>query len=54
MYNPERPPGVSHFDGTDFVVAHVEKHWCPSCTSSDLTGKAPFRFKDDHRPAAGR
>jgi nicotinamidase-related amidase len=54
MYNPDRPPGVSHFAGTDLVVAHVEKHWCPSCTSSDFTGKAPFRFKDDHRPAAGR
>ena len=24
MYNPERPPGVSHFDGTDLVVEHVE------------------------------
>src|SRR5262249_13642986 len=21
MYNPERPPGVSHFEGTDLVVA---------------------------------
>jgi nicotinamidase-related amidase len=49
MYNHERPPGVNHFDGTDLVVAHVERHWCPSCTSSDLTSKAAFRFKDDHR-----
>jgi nicotinamidase-related amidase len=45
MYNPERPPGVSHFAGTDLVVAHVETYWCPSFTSSDLTGKAAFRFK---------
>ena len=30
MYNPEQPPGVSHFDGTDLVVEHVEKYWCPS------------------------
>lgn len=52
MYNPERPPGVSHFEGTDLMVAHVEKYWCPTCTSSDLTGKPPFRFKDDPRPAA--
>jgi nicotinamidase-related amidase len=51
MYNPERPPGVSHFQGTDLVIAHVEKHWCPSCTSTDLTGKPAFRFKDDARPA---
>ena len=45
MYNPERPPGVSHFAGTDLVIAHVEKFWCPSLTSSDITGKPAFRFK---------
>lgn len=28
MYNPERPPGVSHFAGTDLVIEHVEKYWC--------------------------
>lgn len=49
MYNPERPPGVDHFTGTDLVVEHVEKFWCPSFTSSDITGLNPFRFKDDHR-----
>jgi nicotinamidase-related amidase len=49
MYNPQRPPGVNHFAGTDLVVAHVEKYWCPSFTSSDLTGKPAFRFKDDPR-----
>lgn len=49
MYNPERPPGVSHFEGTDRVIEHVEKYWCPSFTSSDLTGKPAFRFKDDTR-----
>lgn len=50
MYNPDRPPGVSHFAGTDLVVAHVEKYWCPSFTSTDLTGKPPFRFKDAPQP----
>jgi nicotinamidase-related amidase len=49
MYNPERPPGVSHFQGTELMVQHVEKYWCPSFTSSDLTGKPAFRFKDDPR-----
>ena len=49
MYNPERPPGVSHFEGTDRVIEHVEKYWCPSFTSSDVTGKPAFRFKDDTR-----
>lgn len=49
MYNPERPPGVSHFEGTDRVVAHVEQYWCPSFLSSDLTGTRPFQFKGDTR-----
>jgi nicotinamidase-related amidase len=49
MYNPERPPGVSHFEGTDLVIEHVEKYWCPSFTSSDFTGKPAFRFKNDTR-----
>jgi nicotinamidase-related amidase len=50
MYNPERPPGVSHFAGTTLMVEHVEKYWCPSFTSSDLTGKPPFRFHGDIQP----
>jgi nicotinamidase-related amidase len=45
MYNPEKAPKVSHFAGTDLVVEHVEKYWCPSFTSADLTGKPAFRFK---------
>ena len=51
MYNPERPPGVDHFTGTDLVIAHVEKYWCPSMTSADFTGKKPFRFEEDKRGA---
>jgi nicotinamidase-related amidase len=46
MYNPDRPPGVSHFKGTELVIEHVEKFWCPSFESSDISGKPPFRFKD--------
>jgi nicotinamidase-related amidase len=46
MYNPEMGPKVSHFAGTELVIEHVEKFWCPSCTSGDLTGRPPFRFKD--------
>ncbi|MBT5708876.1 protein-signal peptide and transmembrane prediction [Verrucomicrobia bacterium] len=49
MYNPERPPGVDHFTGTDLVVAHVEKHWCPSFESDDIVGGTPFRFQEDQR-----
>ena len=49
MYNPERPPGVDHFTGTDLVIEHIEKFWCPSFTSMDITGKEAFRFKEDKR-----
>jgi len=49
MYNPEKRPHVSHFQGTVLVVEHIEKYWCPSFTSSDITGRPPFRFKNDPR-----
>ncbi len=49
MYNPEKSPKVNHFEGTDLVIEHVEKYWCPSFTSSDITGRPPFHFKDDKR-----
>ncbi|QEG28546.1 Isochorismatase family protein [Gemmata obscuriglobus] len=49
MYNPSHPPGVSHFEGTDKVVEHVERYWCPSFASTDLTGKPAFAFKADSR-----
>ena len=42
-------PMVSHFEGTDLMVAHVERFWCPTITSTALTGKPAFRFKDDLR-----
>ncbi len=47
MYNSRRPPNVSHFRGTDLVIEHVEKHWCPTITSTDFLGGQPFRFKGD-------
>lgn len=49
MYDPRRPPHVDHFTGTDRVVEHVERYWCPTIASSDLTGAPPFRFADDPR-----
>lgn len=45
MYNPDRPPGGTHFDGTARVVEHVERYWCPSFLSTDITGQPAFRFK---------
>ena len=36
MYNPEMPPFVSHDEGTQLVVEHIEKYWSPSVLSKDL------------------
>ncbi len=36
MYNPARPPYVSHEEGTALVVGYIEKHWCPTIDSADL------------------
>jgi nicotinamidase-related amidase len=44
MYNPKRTPFVSHARGTELVVEHIEKYWCPSVTSADFLGGEPFRF----------
>jgi nicotinamidase-related amidase len=49
MYNPARPPYVSHFRGTDLIVEHIEKYVCPTITSDQLLGGQPFRFKGDVR-----
>ena len=40
MYNPRKAPFVPHDRGTDLVVAHVERHWCPTFHSSDILGDA--------------
>jgi type 1 glutamine amidotransferase/nicotinamidase-related amidase len=47
MYNHRSRPWVSHFRGTELVVEHIEKYWCPSITSADFLGGEPFRFKGD-------
>ncbi|HAM73308.1 MAG TPA: protein-signal peptide and transmembrane prediction, partial [Verrucomicrobiales bacterium] len=49
MYDHRMKPRVDHFTGTDLVVEHVEKYWCPSLLSSDLTGQPAFRFQEDTR-----
>lgn len=36
MYNPMRPPYVSHEEGTRLVVEFIEKFWCPTIVSADL------------------
>ena len=33
-----------HIWGTEHVVAHIERRWCPTVTSDQLVGGEPFRF----------
>lgn len=49
MYNPKMAPFVSHFTGTDLIVKHIEKFWCPTILSTDFIGGREFRFKNDKR-----
>ena len=36
MYDPRQPPYVSHARGTELVVEHIERYWCPSILGKDL------------------
>jgi len=36
MYNPRKSPFVEHRRGTELVVEHIERYWCPSTTSAAL------------------
>ena len=47
MYNSRSWPHVSHFEGTQRVIDHIEKYICPTITSTDFTGEPAFRFKGD-------
>ena len=47
MYNSRRRPFVNHFRGTELIVQHIERYWCPSITSADLLGGKPFQFAAD-------
>ena len=35
-----------HFEGTDLIIEHIERHWCPTVTSDQIVGGEPFRFSD--------
>ena len=43
-----RDPG-KHFEGLDKIVAHIERYWCPTITSSSITGNEPFAFSERKR-----
>ncbi|MDR0668553.1 MAG: isochorismatase family protein [Treponema sp.] len=36
MYNPERPPYVSHEEGAALVTAYIEKFYCPTIDSGQV------------------
>lgn len=37
MYDPRDPPFVSHARGTELVIEHIERYWCPSILGEALT-----------------
>ena len=41
MYDPNDAPYVSHDEGTELVVQHIEKYWCPSILSDELVKGLP-------------
>ncbi len=41
MYDPRQPPYVSHTRGTELVIEHIERYWCPSIVGEDLTRVVP-------------
>ena len=36
MYNPKDRPFVTHDQGTELVIEHIEKYWAPTVLSSEL------------------
>lgn len=50
MYNPQKRPQVPHVRGTELVVGHIERHWCPTVVSCDFVHGPAFRFREDTRP----
>lgn len=36
MYDPRQRPYVTHEQGTELVIGHIEQYWCPTVVSSDL------------------
>jgi len=45
MYNPKSWPHVSHQEGTELIIRHIERHVCPSISSEQILGGKPFAFE---------
>jgi nicotinamidase-related amidase len=54
MYNPARKPFVSHAAGTELVIEHIEKFWCPSALSADLVSAMARAAGSDPQHPAGK
>jgi nicotinamidase-related amidase/type 1 glutamine amidotransferase len=52
MYNSRSWPYVSHFEGTNRIIEHIEKYVAATIASTDLTGQPAFRFDGETRPRA--
>lgn len=50
MYNPAKKPFVSHYRGTELMLAHVEQLVCPTTLSSEVFGGTAQTFAADKRP----
>ena len=50
MFNSRQWPYVSHFEGTNRIIEHVEKFVAPTILSTDLSGRPSFKFQPDDRP----
>ncbi len=37
LYNPARSPYVSHDEGTALIIGYIEKFWCPTVTSAEIS-----------------
>lgn len=44
MYNPQSWPQVSHHEGTQLIISHIERHVCPTISSEQILGGKPFEF----------
>jgi type 1 glutamine amidotransferase len=49
MYNPAKPPMVSHYRGTELMIAHIEQRICPTALSSEVFGGPTQTFSGDTR-----
>ncbi len=39
MYDPKDAPYVTHDQGTNLVIQHIEQHWAPTVLSTDLLSR---------------